>query len=86
MNFLVWIVVGALSGWIASMIMNTDHEQGSVANIVVGIIGAFVGGFIMNAMGQSGVTGFNLYSVLVSILGAVVLLFIYKTFTRRRTI
>ncbi len=86
MNFLVWIVFGALAGWIASMVMGTDHEQGSLANIIVGIIGAFLGGIIMNAIGQPGVTGFNLYSTLVAILGAVVLLFIYKTFTRRKTI
>ncbi|HVF69413.1 MAG TPA: GlsB/YeaQ/YmgE family stress response membrane protein [Xanthomonadales bacterium] len=84
MNFLVWIVFGALAGWIASMIMGTDARQGALGNIVVGIIGAFLGGFIMNAFGQPGVSGFNLYSSLVAILGAVVLLWLYKMVTGRK--
>lgn len=84
MNFLVWIVFGALAGWIASMIMGTDARQGALGNIVVGIIGAFLGGFIMNALGQPGVSGFNLYSAVVAILGAVVLLWLYKMFVGRR--
>lgn len=78
MNILVWIIFGAIAGWLASKIMNTDAEQGAVANIVVGIIGAVIGGFIMQAVGSSGVTGFNLRSFLVAILGAVVLLGIFK--------
>lgn len=83
MNFLVWIIFGALAGWIASMIAGTDAEQGALGNIVVGIIGAFIGGFLMNSFGQPGVTGFNLYSTLVAVLGAVVLLWLYKMFSRR---
>jgi uncharacterized membrane protein YeaQ/YmgE (transglycosylase-associated protein family) len=83
MDFLVWIVFGALAGWIASMIMGTDAEQGAIMNIIVGIVGAFVGGLLMNAIGQPGVSGFNIYSAIVSILGAVVLLAVYKMFTRR---
>jgi len=55
-----------------------------LGNIVVGIIGAFIGGFIMNTFGASGVTGFNLYSTLVAIFGAVVLIWVYKSFTHRR--
>ena len=83
MDILLWIVFGAIVGWIASMIMGTDAQQGTLGNIVVGIVGAVVGGFIMNAFGQSGVTGFNFYSFFVSILGAVVLLWIYRAFTHR---
>ncbi len=83
MNILVWIIFGALAGWIASKIMNTDAEQGAIANIVVGIVGAFIGGFLMQALGKSGVDGFNLRSFLVAILGAVVLLAVYKSFHKR---
>jgi uncharacterized membrane protein YeaQ/YmgE (transglycosylase-associated protein family) len=84
MNFLIWIVFGALAGWLASIIMGTDAEQGAMGNIVVGIIGAFLGGFVMNMIGQPGVTGFNFYSTFVAILGAVVLLWIYRMFSHRR--
>jgi uncharacterized membrane protein YeaQ/YmgE (transglycosylase-associated protein family) len=83
MNFLVWIIFGGLSGWIASIIMKTDWRQGTVADILLGIFGAIVGGFIMGLFGQAGVTGFNLYSLLVSVLGAVVLLFVGRMFYPR---
>lgn len=83
MNFLVWIIFGALAGWIASMIMGTDARQGWLANIIVGIIGAFIGGMIMSFFGAPGVTGFDLYSILVAIGGAVVLLFLYRMLAHR---
>lgn len=83
MGFIAWIILGALAGWIASMIMKTDAEQGAFANIIVGIIGAVLGGFIMQLFGASGVNGFNLYSILVAIGGAVVLLAIYRAVTGR---
>lgn len=75
-NIIVWIIFGALAGWIASIIMKRDAQMGAAANIIVGIIGAFIGGFLMNTFGAAGVTGFNVYSLLVAILGAVVLLFV----------
>jgi uncharacterized membrane protein YeaQ/YmgE (transglycosylase-associated protein family) len=75
-NLLIWILLGALAGWIASMIMGRNAQMGALANIVVGIVGALIGGFLMNAFGAPGVSGLNLYSILVAILGAVVLLFI----------
>jgi uncharacterized membrane protein YeaQ/YmgE (transglycosylase-associated protein family) len=75
-NILIWILLGALAGWIASMIMGRNAQMGALANIVVGIVGALIGGFLMNAFGAPGVTGFNLYSILVAIGGAVVLLFL----------
>jgi uncharacterized membrane protein YeaQ/YmgE (transglycosylase-associated protein family) len=81
-NIIVWILLGALAGWIASMIMGRDASMGAGANIVVGIIGAVIGGLIMNALGGPGVTGFNLYSILVAIGGAVVLLFLVGLFRR----
>jgi uncharacterized membrane protein YeaQ/YmgE (transglycosylase-associated protein family) len=80
MNILLWIIFGALAGWIASMIVKTD--QGLVVDIVVGIAGAFVGGFLFNQFGAQGVTGFNLPSILVAIVGAVVLLVIVKALRR----
>ena len=77
MNFILWIVFGALAGWIASMIMGANARMGALANIVVGIVGAVIGGFLMtNVFGAPGVTGFNLPSMLVAILGAVILLFL----------
>ena len=76
MNWLVWIIFGALAGWIASMIMGANARMGALANIIVGIVGAIIGGFIMNAFGAQGVTGFNLPSILIAIGGAVVLLFL----------
>lgn len=77
MNFILWIVFGALAGWIASMIMGANARMGALANIVVGIVGAVIGGFLMtNVFGAPGVTGFNLPSMLVAIVGAVILLFL----------
>lgn len=80
MGILLWIVFGALAGWIASMIVRT--EQGLLLDIVVGIIGAVIGGFIFRAFGAAGVSGFNIYSLLVAILGAIVLLWIVKAVRR----
>ncbi len=82
MGFILWIIFGALVGWIASLIMNTDAEQGSLLNIVVGVIGAVIGGWIMTSFGQAGTTGFNLYSFLVALLGAIVLIAIVKVIRR----
>ncbi len=78
MNIVIWVIFGAIVGWIASKIMNTDAQQGVLTNIVVGIIGAFIGGFVMQSLGGSGVTGFNLSSLLVALLGSVILLGLYK--------
>ena len=85
MNIILWVLFGALVGWIASLIMRTDAEQGAVGNIVVGIVGAFLGGAIARVFGGAGVTGFNLGSLLVAILGAVILVFFLKMFSRGDT-
>lgn len=82
MNIILWIIFGALTGWIASKIMSTDGEQGGLANIIVGIVGAFLGGYIMQLVGETGVTGFNIRSFIVSIIGSVVLLAVYKSLRR----
>lgn len=84
MGIILYIIFGALVGWIASIIMGRNAEQGAIGNIVVGIVGAFLGGLIMSAFGSSGVTGFNLRSFFVALLGAVVLLFILNLFRRGR--
>lgn len=78
MGFIGWIVLGGLAGWIASMIAKTNESMGVLANIIVGIIGAFIGGFVFSMFGGQGVTGFNLYSFLVALVGAVILLFIVR--------
>ena len=82
MNIILWVLFGALAGWIASLIMRTDAEQGAIANIVVGIAGAFLGGFVMRSLTGNDVTGFNLSSLIVAIIGAVILLAIYKVLRR----
>ena len=83
MGIIAWIVLGALAGWIASMIMKTDANQGAIGNIVVGIVGAFLGGMVMDLFGKSGVTGFNLYSMIVAIVGACIALGIYRAISGR---
>ena len=81
-NIILWIVLGALAGWIASLIMKTNQEQGCLLDIVVGIVGAFIGGFIFRLFGASGVTGFNIGSIIVAVIGAVILLAIVKAVRR----
>ena len=83
MEIIGWIILGALAGWIASMLAGTNAEMGIFANIVVGIIRAFLGGFLFNLLGGEGVTGFNLWSLIVAVVGAVILLSILKMFNRR---
>lgn len=78
MNLIAWIVLGGVAGWIGSNIMGTDDSQGIILNIIVGIIGAGIGGYLFNFMGFAAVTGFNFYSLGVSIVGAVVLLWLVK--------
>lgn len=78
MGLILWIIFGALVGWIASMIMKTDAQQGAFLNIVVGIVGAVLGGWLMSFLGKTGVTGFNLYSFIVALVGAVILIAIVK--------
>ena len=74
-NIILWLVLGGLAGWIASMLMGRNAHMGMIGNIVVGILGAFIGGFLMNLLGAAGTTGFNLWSLFVAVIGAVVLLY-----------
>lgn len=84
MDLLLYLIFGGIVGWLASIVMGNDAQQGILGNIVVGILGAFLGGLIMNAFGQTGATGINLYGFLVALMGSVVLLWIYKAFTGRK--
>lgn len=79
-----WVVVGGLAGWVASIIMKTNKDQGLVGNIVVGILGALVGGFVVELVGGAGFSGFNLWSFLVALFGAVILTFLWKLVTGRK--
>ena len=83
MSFLAWIVLGLISGFIASKIVNKSGS-GAVTDIVLGIVGAVVGGWLFNTIGHVGVTGVNLYSILVAVVGAVVVLLLYHALFRAR--
>jgi uncharacterized membrane protein YeaQ/YmgE (transglycosylase-associated protein family) len=87
MNFIVWLIVGGLIGWVASKIMRTDAQQGIFLNIIVGIVGAFLGGFLIAPMLGSGTINQNDFSVaglVVSLIGAVILLAIVNLIFRGR--
>jgi uncharacterized membrane protein YeaQ/YmgE (transglycosylase-associated protein family) len=82
MSVIAWIVFGLIAGFIASKIVNKSGE-GAVLDIVLGVVGAVVGGFLFNLVGAAGVTGFNIWSLVVSILGAIVLLGVYHAIAGR---
>lgn len=83
MSFLAWIVLGLIAGFIGSKIVN-KHGDGLILDIILGIVGAVVGGYLFSAFGASGVTGLNLYSLLVAVVGAIVVLVVYHAVFRRR--
>ncbi len=84
MGVIGWIVIGALAGWIASMMTGNDKRMGAGMNILVGIVGGIIGGIVMNLLGGYGITGFNLWSLLVATGGAVILLLIVNAVKRNR--
>jgi uncharacterized membrane protein YeaQ/YmgE (transglycosylase-associated protein family) len=87
-NIIVWIIVGAIAGWLASIVMKTNAQQGFIMDVVIGIIGAFIGGFVLNllqgnaAAGATPAVGLNIGSILTAFIGAVILLAILR-FLRR---
>ena len=85
-NFIVWLIIGGLIGWVASMIMRTDGQQGMLLNVVVGIVGAFLGGLLISPLVGVGTIndGISIGSVLVSLVGAIILLAIVNLFRRGR--
>ncbi len=82
MGILAWIILGFLAGWIASIVMKTNSQQGFVTDVLLGIVGAIGGGFLMNLLGESGVTGLNLYSLIVSTIGAILLIWMGRQLAR----
>jgi uncharacterized membrane protein YeaQ/YmgE (transglycosylase-associated protein family) len=86
MNVVVWLVVGGVIGWIASLIMKTDAQQGIVMNVIVGIVGALLGGWLISPLVGAGTLNqgdFSFMGLLVSLVGAVILLFIVNMIRRR---
>jgi uncharacterized membrane protein YeaQ/YmgE (transglycosylase-associated protein family) len=82
MSFLTWVVLGLLAGFIGSKLVN-NRGEGIVVDIVLGIVGAVVGGVLFNALGARGVSGLNLYSLFVAVVGSVLFLVIYHAMFRR---
>ena len=82
MGIISWILLGAIAGWLASIAVGRNRRMGCVANIVAGVLGALLGGFIISLLGGTGVTGFNLYSLFVAFIGAVLFLAITGWRTR----
>ncbi len=85
MSIIAWLVLGLIAGFIASKLVNKTGE-GLVLDIVLGIVGAFVGGFLFSFVGAEPITGFNIYSVIVAVIGAVVVLVLYHAIVGRRAI
>jgi uncharacterized membrane protein YeaQ/YmgE (transglycosylase-associated protein family) len=86
MSLILWLIVGGIVGWLASMIMKTDGQQGILLNVVVGIVGAFIGGWLISPLVGMGTInqGFSIGSVVVSLIGAIILLAIVNLFHRGR--
>ncbi len=85
MNFIIWLIVGGLIGWVASMIMKTDGQQGIILNVVVGVVGALLGGWLLAPLFGTGTVNsgdFSLAGLGVSLLGAIILLAIVNLFRR----
>lgn len=82
MSFLAWIVLGLIAGFIGSKFVNKRGE-GMFLDIILGIVGAVLGGWIFNALGASGVTGLNLYSLFVAVIGSILFLVLYHAIARR---
>src|SRR3569832_2654330 len=86
MNFIIWLIVGGIVGWIASLVMRTDAQQGILLNVIVGIVGAFIGGWLISPLVGTGTIndGFSVGSFVVSLIGAIILLAIVNLFRRGR--
>ena len=83
MSFVAWIILGLISGFIASKLVNKTGE-GLVLDIVLGVVGAFVGGWLFSTFGMAGATGLNIYSMVVAAIGAIVVLVVYHALVRHR--
>lgn len=85
MGILTWIIVGLIAGALAKLVMPGDDPGGIIVTILIGIVGAFIGGLVVGLLGGSGVTGFNIWSILVAVIGAIILLVIYRAVAGRAT-
>ena len=83
MGIIAWIILGALAGWIASIIMDKNESMGAMANIITGIIGAFIGGIVFSFLGGQKVTGLNLHSLFVSVIGACILIWLIRAIKKK---
>ena len=83
-DIIVWVAGGAIVGWLASVVTGRNRRMGCLANVIVGVLGAIIGGFIAGVFGQAGLSGFNLRSAGVALLGAVILLVITGWYRGRR--
>lgn len=81
-NILLWLVFGGAAGWIASIIVGKDSRMGIPANVAIGVVGALIGGYLANLIGLGGVSGFNLWSLLIAVLGASLLLILLNLLRR----
>jgi len=84
MGIISWIVLGGIAGWLASIVMKRNDRMGCITNILAGIVGAAVGGWVFSLFGKTGVTGFNLPSLLVAFVGAVIVLAVVNLITRKK--
>ena len=85
MGIIAWIVVGLIAGALAKFILPGDDPGGIIVTILIGIVGAFVGGFVFSLFGGAGVSGFNIWSIVVATVGAIILLLIYRLVASRTT-
>lgn len=83
MEMIVWIIFGALAGWIASVAVDSGTQHSIKSNVLVGIIGATLGGYIVTMFGYSETNGLNMYSIVVAVMGAIISLLIYKSVATR---
>jgi uncharacterized membrane protein YeaQ/YmgE (transglycosylase-associated protein family) len=86
MSIIAWIIIGGLAGWVASMILRTNGQQGILGNIIAGILGGIIGGLIFRAFGTTGVNGWSVWSFLVALVGAIVVLLVKGAITGRRAL
>lgn len=76
MGIIGWVIFGAIAGWLATLLSGTNKKQGCIFNIAVGIVGSFIGGFVFEFFGGTGVTGFNIYSIFVATVGAMIFIWL----------
>ena len=82
MNIIVFLLFGSIVGWLASVIMKTSSQQGLLGDIILGTLGALAGGLVMDFLGQPGVSGFNIYSIVVALIGSILLILVGRVLSK----